>query len=135
MSKRPLPKLPDLSPKAGAAPLFAPLPALSARESSEYERAIVGLTRCTDELKLLDEAPDGGDPSRRVALQAEIDERSVEFRAICKRLALKLTVATEEVEASMNRAQRRDYEAAKRKKKKAKSPHTAVMRSLNPERL
>ena len=51
-----------------------------------------------------------------------MEEHTVAFEAICKLMALKLTVATEEELAPMNRAQRRDYEASMRKKKKAKGP-------------
>lgn len=118
MSRRPLPKMPNHSPSAVAAPKQAPHPSLSPSQDAEFGRAAAAVQRCSDALKLLDDAPDGGDPQRRAALQAELDEHTAAFRTICQRLALKFTVATEAEVALMNRAQRRDYEAAMRKKRR-----------------
>jgi hypothetical protein len=122
MSKRPLPNLPDRRPKASAGSSLPPGPSLTPSQQEEFDRSSEGMQRCHAELQRLDAEPDGGDPSRRAVVQAEMDEHTVAFEAICKLMALKLTVATEEELAPMNRAQRRDYEASMRKKKKAKGP-------------
>jgi hypothetical protein len=79
------------------------------------------MQRCHAELQRLDAEPDGGDPTRRAVVQAEMEEHTAAFTSVCRLMALKLNVAAEEELALMNRAQRRDYEASTRKKKPPKA--------------
>jgi HAMP domain-containing protein len=122
MAKPTLPKMPDRSPSALVKPALPPSPSLSPSQSDAFNRAHARVERCLDELKRLDQQLDGGDPVRKQALRDELEELTQTLAQITRLMTAKLDVATEAEVASMNRAQRRIFEATLRKnKKKAKA--------------
>jgi hypothetical protein len=120
MAKPPVPNMPDRRPISIVEPKLPLGPSLSPSQADEFERASAGMHRCIDALRLLDQEPDGGDPIRREAILAESKEHTATLGRLTQLLTVKLNVATEAELASMNRAQRRIYEASMRKNKKAK---------------
>ncbi|MBK9369462.1 MAG: hypothetical protein IPO67_03330 [Deltaproteobacteria bacterium] len=121
MTRPTLPKMPNRSPSAILEPSLPPAPTLSPSQTDSFNRAHGRLQRCLDELKLLDQQPGGGDLLRKELLREEVKQLTDTIAQLTRMLTVKLNVATEAELASMNRAQRRTYEATMRKNKKAKA--------------
>lgn len=113
--------IPDRRPQTLTEPKPPLGPTLTAAQSDAFERAHARVQRCMEELRDLDQQPGGGDPQRKLALQEELRQHTDTIAQLTRILTVKLNVALEEELATMNRAQRRVYEATMRKKRKAKA--------------